>query len=146
MTALKKTTFTVALFLSLAGFGQHNNFLSRLADSALRLTHNSVVYDPSYYTLAYPGGDVPSGRGVCTDVIIRAFRMAGIDLQKEVHTDMKTHFHLYPKIWGLKRTSKNGSTGICVKNERYQNVLGHVFCHRILYVKDIDQVDHERRE
>lgn len=107
MTALKKTTFTVALFLSLAGFGQHNNFLSRLADSALRLTHNSVVYDPSYYTLAYPGGDVPSGRGVCTDVIIRAFRMVGIDLQKEVHTDMKTHFHLYPKIWGLKQPDKN---------------------------------------
>ena len=107
MTALKKTTFTVALFLSLAGFGQHNSFLSRLADSALRLTHNSVVYDPAYYTIGYPNGDVPAGRGVCTDVIIRAYRKVGIDLQKEVHTDMKTHFHLYPKIWGLKQPDKN---------------------------------------
>jgi uncharacterized protein len=68
----------------------------------------TVSYDPAYTALAYPGGDVPRERGVCTDVIIRALREAvGADLQKLVHEDMRGHFAKYPKIWGLKRADKN---------------------------------------
>ena len=83
------------------------NFFQHLADSAVTLTFDKVRYDPRYYSISFPGGDVPSGRGVCTDVIIRAYRKMGIDLQKEVHEDMKANFELYPKIWGLKTTDKN---------------------------------------
>jgi len=83
------------------------DFFSTLSDSALTLTHDQVKYDPSYYVIPYPNGDVPSNRGVCSDVIIRAYRKVGIDLQKEVHEDMKTNFNLYPKKWGLKKTDKN---------------------------------------
>lgn len=78
-----------------------------LADSAIQLTKQKVVYDPSYFSIVYPNGDVPKDRGVCTDVIIRAYRKIGIDLQKEVHEDMKKSFSAYPKIWGLKTTDKN---------------------------------------
>jgi uncharacterized protein YijF (DUF1287 family) len=78
-----------------------------LADYALQLTAQDVAYDPSYFSMDYPNGDVPSGKGVCTDVIIRAYRKAGIDLQKEVHEDMNANFGAYPNIWGLTSTDKN---------------------------------------
>jgi uncharacterized protein YijF (DUF1287 family) len=86
---------------------QRDDFFDRLSDAAIALTHTKVVYDPSYFSIAYPNGDVPVGKGVCTDVIIRAYRTLGIDLQKEVHEDMSAHFSLYPKKWGLKTTDRN---------------------------------------
>jgi hypothetical protein len=86
---------------------EQEGFFTRLADSALSLTHVRVVYDPSYFSIAYPMGDVPSDRGVCTDVVIRAYRKVGIDLQREVHEDMRAHFDRYPAIWGLTRTDTN---------------------------------------
>lgn len=64
-------------------------------------------YVPDYIAIAYPGGDVPKETGVCTDVVIRALRGTGHDLQKLLHEDMKSHFSSYPKIWGLKRTDRN---------------------------------------
>ena len=83
------------------------DFYEKLNDAALFLTTQKVEYDPKYYKLDYPGGDVPKGKGVCTDVVIRAYRKLGIDLQKEVHEDMKKNFKLYPKNWGLKAPDKN---------------------------------------
>jgi uncharacterized protein YijF (DUF1287 family) len=82
-------------------------FQQQLADSTILLTHQKVIYDPSYFRLDYPNGDVPAGRGVCTDVVIRAYRKLGIDLQQLVHEDMRDHFDLYPKNWGLSRPDKN---------------------------------------
>ena len=67
----------------------------------------TLSYDPLYRQLDYPGGDVPLRTGVCTDVVIRALREQGLDLQKSVHEDMRAHFALYPKNWGLKRTDRN---------------------------------------
>ena len=83
------------------------DFYSKLAQAAESLTRQRVVYDPSYYRISYPNGDVPEDRGVCTDVVIRSYRKLDIDLQKEVHEDMKHYFHLYPKNWGLTSTDKN---------------------------------------
>lgn len=84
-----------------------NAFSERLCAATLALTQEEVVYDPAYYSIAYPGGDVPKGKGVCTDVVIRAYRKLGIDLQKEVHEDMVVRFQEYPQIWGLKRPDTN---------------------------------------
>lgn len=68
----------------------------------------TVTYDPAYARLAYPGGDVPRERGVCTDVVIRAYRDAfGIDLQRLVHEDMRANFSRYPRSWGLSRPDPN---------------------------------------
>lgn len=75
--------------------------------AAVEQTTKKVVYDPAYFQIDYPNGDVPSDRGVCTDVIIRAYRSAGIDLQKEVHEDMVKNFGLYPDKWGLTETNTN---------------------------------------
>ena len=82
-------------------------FGNDLADSALTLTLVSVQYDPSYFQLDYPNGDVPAGKGVCTDVVIRACRKLDIDLQKEIHEDMLANFQDYPQNWGLSRPDKN---------------------------------------
>lgn len=80
---------------------------TRLIESARARTLIGEIYDPAYVAIAYPGGDVPDDRGVCTDVVIRAYRSLGIDLQVEVHEDMKANFARYPKLWGLDRTDRN---------------------------------------
>ncbi len=83
------------------------DFYERLSDSAINLTAQKVKYDPKYFSIPYPNGDVPADKGVCTDVVIRAYRKLGIDLQQKVHEDMRKNFAVYPKSWGLKSTDKN---------------------------------------
>lgn len=83
------------------------SFAEKLSNAALSIIDPDVIYTPAYVGIKYPNGDVPAKTGVCTDVIIRAYRKLGIDLQKEVHEDMKANFVLYPKTWGLKSTDKN---------------------------------------
>ncbi len=99
----------VFLFLLHNVYGQTETevFAEELAAAAVLLTEEEVVYDPGYYAIAYPNGDIPAGRGVCTDVVIRAYRYLAIDLQKEVHEDMLAHFEIYPDIWGLKQPDAN---------------------------------------
>jgi uncharacterized protein YijF (DUF1287 family) len=84
-----------------------DDFSSKFSAVALELTTQRVQYDSRYFSIPYPNGDVPADKGVCTDVIIRAYRKLGVDLQKEVHEDMRANFKLYPKIWGLAKTDKN---------------------------------------
>ncbi len=99
--------FAFLLFLAIAEtIGQTGVYL-QLSDAALELTEQYVRYDPAYYRIGYPNGDIPSDKGVCTDVVIRAYRKLGIDLQQEVHVDMSANFNQYPNIWGLKRTDTN---------------------------------------
>ncbi|MEJ2155140.1 MAG: DUF1287 domain-containing protein [Desulfobacteraceae bacterium] len=85
----------------------HAGLIEDLIGAAKERTRHSVVYDGRYVTIAYPMGDVPNDRGVCTDVIIRAYRKVGIDLQVEVHRDMKANFQHYPKIWRLTGPDSN---------------------------------------
>lgn len=81
---------------------------ARLIDAGLSQVGVTKIYDPAYVTLKYPGGDVPPERGVCTDVIVRAYRSGlSLDLQKLVHEDMRKNFAAYPKGWGLKRPDPN---------------------------------------
>ncbi len=79
----------------------------RLSNAAIARTRARVRYDGAYVAISYPLGDVPADTGVCSDVVIRAYRAIGIDLQKRVHEDMRRAFSKYPKRWGLKRTDKN---------------------------------------
>jgi uncharacterized protein YijF (DUF1287 family) len=80
---------------------------SKLVADAIAQTAYTRSYDGAYKRIPYPNGDVPKETGVCTDVIIRAYRAQGIDLQKLVHEDMRKHFGLYPKQWGLKKPDTN---------------------------------------
>lgn len=84
-----------------------SRFCDKLSAAALELTKQKVTYDPAYFVIAYPNGDIPADKGVCTDVVIRAYRKLGVDLQKEVHEDIKANFSLYPHKWGLSKPDKN---------------------------------------
>jgi uncharacterized protein YijF (DUF1287 family) len=75
------------------------DFLRRLVSAATERTHLTVRYEPAYVRIPYPGGDVPADTGVCTDEIIRAYRVVGVDLQKEVHEDMEWNYSAYPRMW-----------------------------------------------
>jgi len=78
--------------------------LARAARAQVGVT---LSYDPAYTRIPYPGGDVPIARGVCTDVVVRAFRAVGIDLQVKLHEDMRSHFSAYPRKWGLAGPDSN---------------------------------------
>ncbi|MGF6906376.1 DUF1287 domain-containing protein [Fusobacterium sp. PH5-44] len=103
----KKLLSLILIFTFINIFGGTKDFYDKFVDETMKLTKDKVVYDPTYFKLDYPNGDVPKDRGVCTDVIIRAYRKVGIDLQKEVHEDMKNNFNKYPKNWGLTKPDKN---------------------------------------
>lgn len=83
------------------------DFSTDLARAAEDRANHRVVYDASYVSIPYPMGDVPANTGVYTDVLIRALRTLGVDLQQRVHRDMKQNFSKYAKIWGLSRTDTN---------------------------------------
>jgi uncharacterized protein len=98
------------LFLLAAPIGAQqppDYFPSYLVASAMERLSHEVTYDGGYRSIDYPGGDVPDHIGVCTDLVVRAYRGVGIDLQMAVHEDMKAEFDAYPKIWGLRRPDTN---------------------------------------
>ena len=84
-------------------------FEEKLSKAAISIIDPTIYYDPSYISIKYPNGDVPKSKGVCTDVVIRAYRKLDIDLQKEVHEDMKANFSKYPNLqkWGMTKTDTN---------------------------------------
>jgi hypothetical protein len=94
--------------LSWPGAAQQPRSANALIAAARRQIGVTTTYDPAYTRLAFPNGDVPRSKGVCTDVVIRAYRDAfGIDLQRLVHEDMKRAFGAYPRRWGLGTTDRN---------------------------------------
>ena len=100
-------------FISLLGLAQITQAIasisdgSKLAYDAKKQIGITTSYDPTYRKLDFPRGDVPINTGVCTDVIIRAYRLQNIDLQQLINHDMKSNWSSYPKTWGLKSTDKN---------------------------------------
>lgn len=86
-----------------------SSFELDIVAAAHERTHSHVRYDGAYVKLNYPMGDVPSDTGVCTDVIIRAYRAIGTDFQQLIHEDMVSNFSSYPskRIWGLNKADKN---------------------------------------
>jgi uncharacterized protein YijF (DUF1287 family) len=119
-----KTLLNILVFIAaISNAVGQSSFYDRLADSTLTLTKQIVRYDPTYFQIDYPNGDVPQDKGVCTDVVIRAYRKFGIDLQKEVHEDMKSYFSKYPKNWGLSKPDKN------VDHRRVPNLMTFFFRH-----------------
>ena len=90
-----------------AGEGTRAPLNRRIVTAADAQVGVTTIYDPAYRILKYPGGDLPKERGVCADVIVRAFRAIGVDLQVEVHDDMTRPFDAYPRMWGLRKPDKN---------------------------------------
>ncbi len=92
----------VTLVAPRASATERRSRVSEVLDGAYRLR-----YDGSYRSISFPGGDVPIEQGVCTDVIVRAYRAAGVDLQLLVHEDMSRAFEAYPPHWGLTGPDPN---------------------------------------
>jgi len=99
MAAASSLSFVVSAFASPVIDGL-------IAGARERTTHHEI-YDGSYRVIDYPMGDIPDGRGVCTDLIVRAYRSVHIDLQALVHEDMSRHFSEYPQNWGLQHADSN---------------------------------------
>lgn len=98
----------------------------KLVRAARKQIGVTTGYDPAYVSLDYPGGDVPRESGVCTDVVIRAYRDAfDVDLQQLVHEDMMAAFGLYPKTWGLTRADRNIDHRRVPNLERYFQRQGY---------------------
>ena len=106
---LSDSTILISEKQEISSIENPNSFAEKLSNAAIQIIDKDVVYTPDYVKLKYPNGDVPSKTGVCTDLIIRAYRKLNIDLQKEVHEDMVANFTKYPNLkkWGLKTTDKN---------------------------------------
>ena len=97
----------------------------RIVEAARQQIGVTTDYDPSYTKLKYPGGDVPLRTGVCSDVIVRSLRAVGIDLQKEVHEDMRKNFSVYPERWELKAPDKN------IDHRRVPNLMRYLERHHV---------------
>ena len=134
-----RKTFLNLLFLTscIISTLSQTNFHLQLSDAAIELTKQEVVYDPSYFSIPYPNGDIPEGKGVCTDVIIRAYRKLGTDLQKEVHEDMKANFVNYPKKWGSTHTDTN------IDHRRVPNLMVFFARHGTVKKKSDKDEDYE---
>lgn len=107
--SIKLFVTVVSALISLSSQASPSEFAAKLSEAAIDRTSHSVTYDGRYVSIAYPGGDVPSDTGVCTDVVIRSYRTLGIDLQQLVHEDITANFEQYPskRIWGLTRPDTN---------------------------------------
>ncbi|MDO8945312.1 MAG: DUF1287 domain-containing protein [Desulfobacterales bacterium] len=97
----------LAMLLCLPARGLAAGDARDLVASARAQIGVTKTYDPAYVALKYPAGDVPPETGVCSDVVVRAFRKLGLDLQKLVHEDMRANFAKYPQKWGLKKPDPN---------------------------------------
>jgi uncharacterized protein YijF (DUF1287 family) len=104
---LMRASLVALLFLGTAASAEPDRPALRVVQGAIEQTAYTRSYDPSYVRIAYPNGDPPRDRGVCSDVIVRAFRKAGVDLQKEIHEDMVRNFAAYPHRWGLLAPDAN---------------------------------------
>jgi uncharacterized protein YijF (DUF1287 family) len=106
VAVLRTFTFLLVLFTLQAG-AQNDEEMTELVAAARQQIGLTTSYDPAYRVLEYPGGDVPLQTGVCTDVLVRAYRDIGLDLQKLVHEDMAANFADYPQDWGLSHPDPN---------------------------------------
>ena len=101
-----KAKLFALLLLPAAQAGWALDALQLVADARSQVG-KTLYYDPAYSALRYPMGDVPLVKGVCTDVVIRALRRQGMDLQQGIHEDMRANFKRYPQKWGLKAPDSN---------------------------------------
>jgi uncharacterized protein len=125
--------FGAFLVITMPARGQQSPGVGeRIVAAARKQIGVTKDYDPSYTVLKYPGGDVPLRTGVCSDVIVRALRGVGIDLQKELHEDMGRDFNAYPQKWGLKGPDSN------IDHRRVANLMRFFERHQMAVTGKLD--------
>lgn len=96
-----------------------------IAGTAILRSEKEIIYDPTFYELTYPMGDIAEGKGTATDLVIRSLRAIGLDLQKEIHEDMSQSFHEYPQLWSLKEANHS------IDHRRIENIRRYLERHHI---------------
>ena len=135
--SMKLRIILPTLLIVILGFAQADeiDFGLRIVSAARQQLGVTKGYDPTYAKLKYPGGDVPLSTGVCSDVVIRALRSLGLDLQREVHRDMEKNFSEYPQKWGLKAPDSN------IDHRRVLNLMRYFERHHFALAKDLQVPD-----
>lgn len=99
-----RVLFLIIFSTLLFAQGTKSNALVEAARAQVGVTK---IYDPAYVRIKFPMGDITKLRGVCTDVVVRAFRGVGIDLQKEIYLDKKRHPKRYSGLYYTDRLDPN---------------------------------------
>ncbi|RVU83911.1 DUF1287 domain-containing protein [Leucothrix sargassi] len=110
MSTLPRAILLAAGLLATSQAAVANNYFGHLlANAADERTKHRVTYNGQYQPIGFPWGDVPNNIGVCSDVVIRAYRKLGIDLQHLVNHDISLNFHAYPSYsqWRLSKPDPN---------------------------------------
>lgn len=107
LKATQETVSTEQAAILIATLGDSQTPGHQLAAAALAHSREPVAFDNDYIKIPYPGGDISPGKGNAADVIVRAFRRTGIDLQKEIHEDMSANFRAYPQLFGRSAADAN---------------------------------------
>lgn len=89
--------FLLCLALGCQGAQPRSTPAHKILEGAKIQAREGAAYTTGYFRIGYPNGDISRDKGVCTDVVIRALRHAGYDLQKLIHEDMKSRFSTYPR-------------------------------------------------
>lgn len=91
--------------------------------------------EPNYYN----GGDPPQEIALCTDIIARAFKEAGIDIRSLVNEDITNNFNQYPlrQIWGQRIPDSN------IDYRRIQNLEIFFKRNSQVLIINFDPADHE---
>jgi len=108
------------LLASVYLFGGKMTTKQRFIEAARAQVGKTLIYDPGYVKLKFPGGDVPMVRGVCTDVLVRAFRGVGIDLQERIYRHKKAHPGLYRGLYYTDRLDPN------IDHRRVKNIQAYL--------------------
>ena len=76
---MKKSYLLYTLFglLLCSSWAQAQTDAKALDKAAISIENSAIQYDGRYFSIGYPMGDVPKDKGVCTDVVIRAYRKLG---------------------------------------------------------------------
>ena len=98
---------TIFILFSVCGYSQIRLNPYQISEAAIQIIDPNIKYVPGWIDIPYPNGDVNPETGVCTDVVIRAFRKLGYDLQEKIHIDMTNNFESYPNYWGNTKPDNN---------------------------------------
>ncbi len=112
------------------------DFYSLLGAAALERSQNEVKYDGSYFKIDFPNGDIAADRGKAEDLIVRAYRTVGIDLQVDLHEDIKANFYSYPQLYHAKGPDTN------IDHRRVKNLQRFFYRKGQALVKTLDSEDY----
>jgi len=113
---MKKILISTLLFSVFLLAGNIDIFV----DKARTQVGKTVTYNPEYVRLKFPMGDIAISKGVCTDVIVRAFRGLDIDLQERIYKHKKKFPNIYKGLYYTEKLDPN------IDHRRVKNIQAYL--------------------